>query len=616
MARSLRPLDVYPITTRFLEVLRVQDVTPGMRRVTLGGAGLAAHTAPNGFPVAAFRSDGVDDEFKIILKHPDLTEALGPTQADGVLSWPRDEKAIVRTYTVRRWDEAAGELDVDFVNHGVGPATSWANRVQIGEQVQIAGPKMSAGHPRGADWLLIAGDETALPAIGRWLEEWPAGTPAQVFIEIGAPADRQQLVVPDGVQVTWLSRDGATPGTTTLLLDAVRAAAWWPGKPFVWAAGEAVSLTPLRRWLRTEKQLPREQLDITGYWRRQEVLVSTEDPSMPDLAATETDTHRMHELTEVLPAFAVRVAVTVGLVDALSERALSLAETVEATGADRAGLPRLLRYLVSLEVLEQDERDRYLLAPLGRVLEEEHVAEELHLEQIHSHRTVAGALTLLSAVRTGRGDHDRWFGSSLAETVATDPRLLSSVLAHDAEEAGYVAGALAAAAELDGVASVTLAGRGCGVVADELVGRHPEVTVTIVAMPSELTALQQRHDAHPRIRHQPGSVLDVQAEPADAVLLVDLLGSLADDDAALVLRQAARNLGPDGRILVFGDVLDPAAADEHDYEADLVAFTLTGGGLRDQHQTAALVAAAGLQEVGRSTISWGYPLLALAPVLS
>ena len=614
MARNLRPLEVFGITTRFLEVLRVQDVTPGMRRVTLGGAGLAAHTAPNGFPVAAFRSDGVDDEFKIILKHPDLAEALGPTQADGVLSWPRDEKAIVRTYTVRRWDAAAGELDVDFVNHGVGPATSWANRVQVGEQIQIAGPKMSSGHPDQADWVLIAGDETALPAIGRWLEEWPAGTPAQVFIEIGSPTDRQELTIPDGVQVTWLSRDGAEPGTTTLLFDAVRTATWWPGTAFVWAAGEAISLTPLRRWLRQEKQLGREQLDITGYWRRQEVVVSTDDPSMPDLEATESSTHQMHELAEVLPGFAVRVAVTVGVVDALSRGPLTLTELVAATSTDRNGLFRLLRYLVALEVVEHGGTGRYTLTPLGRVLEEEHISEKLHLDQIHGHRTVAGSLALLAAVRTGRGDHDRWFGTELEQLVAADPGLLDSRVAHDAEEAGYVAGAIAAAAELDGVSSVLLAGRGSGVVAEELVGRRPEVTATIVAMPSELTALQRRHTAHPRIRHRPGSLLEVQPEPVDAVLLTDLLTSLADEDAVHVLRQAAAGLNPDGRVLVFGDILDPAEADEHDYEDDLVAFALTGGGLRDQEQTEALTTAAGLREVGRSTISWGYPLLALATV--
>lgn len=176
MPRNLRPIEAFPITTRFLEVIRSVDVTPGMRRVTLGGAELAAYTAVNGYPVGAFRSEGFDDEFKILLKHPDAAEAVGPAQADGVLDWPReDPHMVLRTYTFRRWDPVRGEIDVDFVRHGVGPATRWAYRVQPGERVQVAGPKMSMGHPDGADWTLIAGDETALPAIGRWLEQWPKG---------------------------------------------------------------------------------------------------------------------------------------------------------------------------------------------------------------------------------------------------------------------------------------------------------------------------------------------------------------------------------------------------------------------------------------------------------
>lgn len=166
MANSLRPLEIFPITTRFLKVIRAEDVTPGMRRVTLGGEQLKAHTADNGYPVAEFRSDGFDDEFKILIDHPEAENSVGPTQLDGVLNWSRGEGAkLIRTYTVRRWDPEAGEIDVDFVNHGVGPATSWARNVKPGETIQIAGPKSSSVHPEGADWVLIGADETALPAV-------------------------------------------------------------------------------------------------------------------------------------------------------------------------------------------------------------------------------------------------------------------------------------------------------------------------------------------------------------------------------------------------------------------------------------------------------------------
>ncbi|MGO3886902.1 MAG: siderophore-interacting protein, partial [Mycetocola sp.] len=319
MVFSLRPLTIFPITTRTLEVRRVEDVTPGMRRVTLGGPQLAAHVADNGFPVDAFRSDGFDDEFKLILQHPDAPHPVGPTQADGVLSWPRgDDHLLFRTYTVRRWDPVNGEIDVDLVRHGVGPATTWANRVTPGESVQIAGPKSSAPHPEGADWTLIGGDDTALPAIARWLENWPAGAKAQVFIEIAHDSHRQDLPIPDGVELTWLSRNGAEPGTTTLLHDAITNAPWWDGTVFAWVAGETLSLIPIRRWLRGTKNLPKAQVEVAGYWRRQEVILTENAEGVQDLDASVDDEETFHELTEFFPAFAVRVAATIGLASALN----------------------------------------------------------------------------------------------------------------------------------------------------------------------------------------------------------------------------------------------------------------------------------------------------------
>ncbi|NEE40962.1 siderophore-interacting protein, partial [Streptomyces sp. SID7982] len=78
----------------------------------------------------------------------------------------------------------------------------------------IAGPKMSHGHPEGVDWLLVIGDETALPAIGRWLAEMPAGTRARVFIEVGEESHRQDLPTEADATITWLTRDGAPAGTT------------------------------------------------------------------------------------------------------------------------------------------------------------------------------------------------------------------------------------------------------------------------------------------------------------------------------------------------------------------------------------------------------------------
>ena len=614
MARSLRPIEVFPITTRYLQVLRVTDVSPGMRRVTLGGDQLQAHIAANGYPVAAFRSDGVDDEFKLMFKHPDLDEALGPSQADGVVNWPRDPKLLMRTYTVRRWDPVAGEIDVDFVRHGVGPASSWSYRAEPGETIQIAGPKSSAGHPEGVDWTLVAGDETALPAIGRWLENWPEGARGQVFVEIGDESHRQDLPVPDGVEVTWLSRDGAAPGTTTLLLDAIRGAEWWDGTVFAWVSGEALTLTPIRRWLRNEKGLPKEQVEVTGYWRRQEVAVSESDASLPDFEATEDERDRFDELAEIAPGFALRVAATIGLATAFDASPRTLDELATKTGTDRTGLGKLVRYLVAIGVAEDLGEGRFQLTGVGRELEDDHHADELRLDGVHAQRELAGMLALLAAVRTGRGDDAHRFGKGFAQRVADDAALLTDRLEHEAETAVYFAGALAAKVP-SAVSTVVVSGEAAGSYARAVASAHPEARVTVVATPSEIEILRRIHGEHDRVAYVPGSMLEARPDPVDAVLLTGRLNELPDADAVHVLRQAAAGLNPGGRVLVFGDVLDGLAR-EHDYEDDLIDFALSGGGGRTHDEHLALFDAAGLAEPERTTVGWGLTLYTSSHVAS
>ncbi|WP_232549299.1 siderophore-interacting protein [Propioniciclava soli] len=604
---SSRPYEAFAITTRALEVLRIADVTSGMRRVTLGGPALAAHTAPNGMPVAAFRSDGFDDEFKIILKHPDAAEPVVPTQADGHLDWPRgDPHLVMRTYTVRRWDAEAGEIDVDFVQHGVGPATTWARRVRPGETVHIAGPKSSSPHPEGVDWVLIAGDETALPAIGRWLEEWPTGARAQVFIEIAEDEHRQELPVPDGVEVTWLSRGGAEAGSTTLLLDAVARAPWWEGRVFAWVAGEALTLTPIRRWLRTERGLDRSQVEVTGYWRRQETAGPDADPGRPEPEEA-SPANRFHELIDLMPAVALRVAASLRVGTTLGAGSRTVAELADACGASEVGLGKLLRYLAALDVVRADA-GRWSLTDLGRELDDEETEEDLALTGPAA-RDLAAAVSLLPAVL---GRPDRWDDAAARRLFGADAAARATELEIDADTARYVASPIGTAEALRDAACVEISGRGAGSFAEAIVRAREGVEVTVVAAASDVPTLERIHGGHPRVRFAPGAVSEA-GPSVDAVLLVDVLGELPDADAAHTLARAAERLSPGGVLLLLCDPLDEDRADDHDLEQDLVGFALHGAGARTHDEILALFGAAGLPEPQRTTVGWGDALYVARP---
>ncbi|WP_375001417.1 siderophore-interacting protein [Aeromicrobium sp. CTD01-1L150] len=257
---------------RELEVARVQDVTVGMRRVTLTGPQLGAFDTASdggGVTVPAFTTPGFDDHVKVLLPSPGHDRPVLPVQEEGRLDWTAGGvRAIHRDYTPRRWDARSGELDLDFVDHPAGHAASWVGTLQPGDPAWIVGPTLTASLPHGVDWLLVAGDETALPAIGRLLEELGPDHRAKVFVEV-ADADHEQVIETQAdVELTWLHRDGAPPGSTDLLPRAVTSTSWWQGQAFAWVSGESSMLRPIRQWLKTEHGLTRDCLDLTGYWRR------------------------------------------------------------------------------------------------------------------------------------------------------------------------------------------------------------------------------------------------------------------------------------------------------------------------------------------------------------
>ncbi|MGY3677929.1 siderophore-interacting protein [Streptomyces sp. TE33382] len=246
----------YPIGIRETEVVRVAMVGSGLLRVTLGGAG-----------AEGFEAHAPDEHVKLIFPDPDGTLRL-PERNGAMLRWPRPA-LVSREYTVRRYDPAAGEIDIDIAPHEGGLASDWAREVRPGAVMHIAGPPGGMIVPHAYDRYLLAGDITALPAIARRLEELPRSAKGWAFIEVADAAQEIELSAPEGFEVRWLHRGGHPAGSGDALERAVTAVAVPEGeRVYVWAAGEAGQIKPLRRWVRDELGLDKADSDITGYWKR------------------------------------------------------------------------------------------------------------------------------------------------------------------------------------------------------------------------------------------------------------------------------------------------------------------------------------------------------------
>lgn len=246
----------YPIGIREAEVVRTVAVGAGLLRVTLGGPG-----------TEGFEAHAPDEHVKLIFPDPDGTLRL-PERNGTMLRWPRPALTS-REYTVRRYDPVTGEIDIDIAAHEGGLAADWAAAVRPGDTMHVAGPPGGLIVPHTYDRYLLAGDITALPAIARWLEELPRTARGWAFIEVVDATEEIELSAPEGVEVRWLHRGELPAGTGDLLVRAVTGVTVPEGeRAYVWVAGEAGQIKPLRRWVRDELRLEKADHDITGYWKR------------------------------------------------------------------------------------------------------------------------------------------------------------------------------------------------------------------------------------------------------------------------------------------------------------------------------------------------------------
>jgi len=240
---------------RSARVVRTERLSASLVRVVVAGD-----------EFADFAPEHADSYVKVLFLHPDGTYP-SPFDMERVRAelpaehWPR-----LRTYTVRAWDPATRELTLDFVVHGdAGLAGPWAAAAQPGDEVLLQGPGGGYTPSPDAAFHLLAGDESALPAIAVALESMPAGAVGQAFVEVHGPGDELPLEGPAGVTLTWLHRGAGELGSR--LVEAVTT---WPvpeGEGQWFVHGEAGVIKQLRRHLRVGLGLPLSQLSISGYWR-------------------------------------------------------------------------------------------------------------------------------------------------------------------------------------------------------------------------------------------------------------------------------------------------------------------------------------------------------------
>jgi NADPH-dependent ferric siderophore reductase len=232
----------HELKRRHLTVTRVEHVTPQMLRVVLGGEELRD-----------FTSLGFDDHVKLMFP------SAGPEQGAA---------PAMRDFTPRRFDTQARELWIDFFLHDAGPAATWAAQAAVGQVLQVGGPKGSAVISlAGIDAHVFIGDETALPAICRRLEELPADARVLVMLESDAGTHWPPLAGPPATQVVHVARSPVASAPGQDLIAALREVQLPPGNSFVWVAVESRAARAIRRYLREERGIDKQWIKASGYWQ-------------------------------------------------------------------------------------------------------------------------------------------------------------------------------------------------------------------------------------------------------------------------------------------------------------------------------------------------------------
>jgi NADPH-dependent ferric siderophore reductase len=252
------------------EVVGTRQLAPHMVRVVLGSRNFETFV-PSAFTDSYVKLVFVADDVEV----PTLPQ---PLTLDSFAGLPPEKQPSVRTMTVRHVDLPARQITVDIAVHGEhGIAGPWAVAAQPGQPMYLMGPGGAYTPDPAADWHLLAGDESALPAIAVALEALPANAVGKAFIEVAGPEDEIELTAPEAVEVSWVYRGGRADlvpedraGDFAPLIEAVTTAQWLPGQVHVFIHGEAQAVMHnLRPYIRTKRDVEvKWASSISGYWRR------------------------------------------------------------------------------------------------------------------------------------------------------------------------------------------------------------------------------------------------------------------------------------------------------------------------------------------------------------
>lgn len=248
------PVRREPPPFRRVVVRSIEDLSPRMRRIIVAGSELDGLEIDE--PAASVR---------VLLPPPGEEGLVMPEWTGNQFELPSGERAPIRTFTPRALDTEALELTLDIVVHEDGAASGWASTARPGHEVAVSGPGRGYEIDTEASGYLLAGDETAIPAISQLLEVMPEQMPVQVHLEIATPSARIELPPHPAAEVTWHELpDGREPGDA--LVDAVERLAEVPGA--VWVAGEAAAVQRVRKHLFHARGMTRSDATVRGYWKK------------------------------------------------------------------------------------------------------------------------------------------------------------------------------------------------------------------------------------------------------------------------------------------------------------------------------------------------------------